>query len=84
MEAKDILDVVTRGEITRPATELETAIFKSAERTGIKEIVEQIKNSKDYKVMVKLVRGGYRNMSYDSDWQAFLKELGIKEEQDGI
>ena len=44
-----------------------------------REVVEKIRSSKDYKLMVRLVASGYRNMSYDSDYELLLKELSKKE-----
>ncbi|KKN35020.1 hypothetical protein LCGC14_0787690 [marine sediment metagenome] len=39
------------------------------------EIIEWLRHDKNYKIMVKLVAGGYRNMTYDSDYKALLSEL---------
>ena len=49
--------------------------FKEGEQQGIEKVVEWLRNNKDYKVMVKLVRGGYRNMSYNADWELLLADL---------
>lgn len=48
-------------------------------KAGTREVVEQLRRHKNYKIMVKLVRGEYRNMTYDSDWQLLLKEWDINQ-----
>lgn len=44
-------------------------------KKGLADVVEAVRNHGDYKVMVRLVRGGYRNMSYDSDYKQLIKDI---------
>ena len=46
-------------------------------RSGVMKAVELLREHENYKIMAKLVRGGYRNMTYDSDYELLLKDLGI-------
>ena len=58
------------GQVTE---ELLTKAVNAGIKTGGRESVERIRKDNNYKVMVKLVAGGYREMGYDSDWD-FLKD----------
>ncbi len=81
-EDADIEVVKTCGSKVRLA--LIKDIVKELEPTaevsfkeGKREVIRQLIVHKNYKIMVKLVRGGYRNMTYDPDYELLLKDLKI-------
>ena len=82
MEAKDtVMENLAQAIIAHPDLPMGQAIaIEQAEisfKVGIKEVIERLRRHKDYKIMARLVRGGYRNMTYDSDYELLLKEWGV-------
>ena len=51
-------------------------------KTTAKKLIDWLRDNPNYKVTVRLVRGGYRNMSHESDWDLLREELGIEKRKE--
>lgn len=51
------------------------ALIKQANYVRLSDVVETIRNCGDYKIMFKLVLGGYRNGCYNSDYEQLIEDL---------